>query len=137
MVYGLVELIAAAAALFSLFLHFEPGELTIEFIANRTVAILAVVYVMVRALDNIAERLRKDSSLRPLLVSPFSEVTECPALPARTGPLGHCIAPSHAPGSVTHKIGCRMRSRCFAAFALHPVVGDLALILLGVDATMS
>jgi hypothetical protein len=62
-VYGLVEMVAAIAALFFLFLRFGPSELTVEFIASRTVAILAVVYVMVRALDNIGEGLRSGSRL--------------------------------------------------------------------------
>jgi hypothetical protein len=57
LVYGLVEVVAATAALFFLFLRFGSSELTVEFIAGRTVAILAVVYVMVRALDNIGEGL--------------------------------------------------------------------------------
>ncbi|WP_316201402.1 MULTISPECIES: hypothetical protein [unclassified Bradyrhizobium] len=62
-IYGLVEMSAAIAALFFLFLRFDPGELTIELIAARTVAILATVYVMVRALDNIGEGLQPGSRL--------------------------------------------------------------------------
>ena len=61
--YGLVEMAAAIAALYFLFLRFGPGELTVELIAARTVAIMAVVYVVVRALDNIGEGLRAGSSL--------------------------------------------------------------------------
>lgn len=63
LVYGLVEMAAAIAALFFLFLRFDPGELTVESVAGRTVAILAVVYVMVRSLDNIGEGLQPDSSM--------------------------------------------------------------------------
>ncbi|WP_456817096.1 hypothetical protein [Bradyrhizobium sp. USDA 4520] len=63
MIYGLVEMAAAIAALFFLFLRFDSGELTVEFIAGRSVAILAVVYVTVRALDNIGEGLRPGSPM--------------------------------------------------------------------------
>lgn len=62
-IYGLVELVAAVTALYFLFLRFDIGELTVELITTRTVAIMAVVYVMVRALDNIGEGLRPGSSL--------------------------------------------------------------------------
>lgn len=62
-IYGLIEMIAAIAALFFLFLRFGPGDLTVELIAARTVAILATVYVMVRALDNIGEGFRPGSRL--------------------------------------------------------------------------
>jgi len=62
-IYGLVEMAAAIAALYFLFLRFGPGELTVELLAARTVAIMAVVYVMVRALDNIGEGLRPGSPL--------------------------------------------------------------------------
>jgi hypothetical protein len=62
-IYGLAEMIAAIAVLYFLFLRFGPGELTVELIAARTLAILAVVYIMVRALDNIGEGLRRGSPL--------------------------------------------------------------------------
>jgi hypothetical protein len=62
-IYGLVEMVAAVALLYFLFLHFGPSELTPELITGRTVAIMAVVYVMVRALDNIGEGLLPGSSL--------------------------------------------------------------------------
>lgn len=60
-IYGSIEMIAAIAALFFLFLRLGPGELTVELIAARTAAMLAIVYVMVRALDNIGEGLRPGS----------------------------------------------------------------------------
>ncbi|WGR93649.1 hypothetical protein MTX26_28805 [Bradyrhizobium sp. ISRA443] len=73
-VYGLIEMIAAIAALFFLFLRFDPGELTVELIAARTVAILATVYVMVRALDNIGEGLRPGSLLESQWARLFPKV---------------------------------------------------------------
>ena len=63
MVYGLVELGAAVAALFFLMARMDPAELTVETIAARSVAMLAIVYVMVRALDNIGEGIRPGSRL--------------------------------------------------------------------------
>jgi NADH:ubiquinone oxidoreductase subunit 6 (subunit J) len=75
-VYGLVEMAVAIAALYFLFLHFGPGELTVEQIATRTVAIMAVVYVIVRALDNIGEGLRQGSSLEAYWSRLFPKVAK-------------------------------------------------------------
>lgn len=62
-VYGLIELGAAVAALFFLMARMDPAELTAETITARGVAILAIVYVMVRALDNIGEGIQPGSGL--------------------------------------------------------------------------
>lgn len=71
LVYGLIEMIAAIAALFFLLLRFGPGEMTVELIAARTVAILATVYVMVRAFDSIGEGLESGSRLENQWTSLF------------------------------------------------------------------
>lgn len=75
-IYGLVELVAAIAAIYFLFLRFGAGELTVDLIAARTVAIMAVVYVMVRALDNIGEGLPRGSSLKDYWTRLFPKAGE-------------------------------------------------------------
>jgi hypothetical protein len=61
--YGLIEFLVACGLLYSTMLaivHHGPGVMTIETLTARSLTFFAMIYFMVRALDNIGEGLGSD-----------------------------------------------------------------------------
>ena len=61
--YGIVEFVAACALLYSTMLaivHHNPTVMIFETLTARGLTFFAMIYFMVRALDNIGEGLRSD-----------------------------------------------------------------------------